>query len=189
MKKLHIIFIFSFLILSSFLFNQRKKPPYITIADKITANTINIIEKKYPLTCIGEGGGMMKCVEMMSISFTCNRILEKNEARRLIVDAAEIYLNQINSNEQIRPYLKNYPFTIENIEIRIFISDAKGYDVYDPNIAVVSVIDKNVLYKTQEKDQKYGYKSRVFESYEEAKNIVKGKDATPPNDILSASNQ
>ena len=52
---------------------------------------------------------MMDEIKMLGIYFNCYRKLNQNESRELIVNASKIFLKEINSSEEIRPYLKKYP--------------------------------------------------------------------------------
>jgi len=45
----------------------------------------------------------------------------------MIVDLVQEYLKEINTNKKIRPYLRNYPFTLENLEFTIFILQPDGH--------------------------------------------------------------
>ena len=68
------------------------------------------------------------------------------EARELVVKASEEYLKAINSSKRVRPYLKNYPFTIKNVEVDIYSLTEKGGDVSSDQIEYISVIDGVVTY-------------------------------------------
>lgn len=154
-----------------FLVFPREKPHrHIVLADKITARVATKVAKKHNIHCIGTGGSYIGHVNMLALSFQIFRPLDKKEARFLVVDSALEYLNAINSNEEIRPFLKEYPF--KNVEIRIFIYNADGSDVYDPHIGTVSLHHGEVTYATDDPENRYTYKSKEKETFEEAARIV-----------------
>ena len=99
------------------------------MADKITRATAKKLEEEQHLKLIGIGGGMMDNVRMMAMSFSFNREITLEEGRELLVVSVEEYLKAVNSNEKIRPYLANYPFDLQNIEIRIFIQNPDRSDL------------------------------------------------------------
>ena len=87
-----------------------------------------------------------------------------DQARELLVDCVELFLAEINSNEKMRPYLFNQPFSVEDIGITIFIHDEKGKKLFDPYISVVSLDWGKVSFRTNDPDKEYTYKLRVSES-------------------------
>ena len=64
---------------------------------------------------------MMDDIQMMAMSFNYYHEVDLEQARELIVFTINEYLSDINNNQEIRPYLHEYPFTSKNVEIRIFI--------------------------------------------------------------------
>ena len=145
------------------------------IANKITARVAKTLSKRHQMDLIGEGGGMMGSVYMIGLSFQIRHPLNRNEARARIVDCTEELLVAINSNEEIRPFLKNYPFTTDNVRLAIFSVGLKGEKLYDPHIAVVSVDQSNdITFRTEEPNNP-SYKHRHKELYSEAVAILKNK--------------
>ena len=90
-----------------------------------------LLEKKLlPCDC---GGRMMDQITLLHWGFDCYREVGLNEARELLVAAANQFLAAFNADERIRPYLATYPFGPENVEIRIFIYAANGSLITKPN--------------------------------------------------------
>ncbi|MBA3722575.1 MAG: hypothetical protein H0W88_09265 [Parachlamydiaceae bacterium] len=158
--------------LSSFSFFSKKKN-HTQIADQITNKVAPYLAKKHNMEWIGKGGGMMGCVYMMSLSYKIYQPLDQENARRILVDCTEVFLKAINQDEEIRPYLKNYPFTIENVEITLFSSYPNGQNAYDPYVAVATTENHNVVFYTKSPNKKYGYNSEYEEPYAKALEIVK----------------
>src|SRR5262245_48668587 len=74
-------------------------------------------EKGFELSSIG--GAMMKNVKSVTLDLSDNKNVDIAEARKLYVETAEGLILKINDDVKIRPYLNQYPFTIENIEVSI----------------------------------------------------------------------
>ena len=51
--------------------------------------------------------------------FQTGKLFELKEARELLLKLATEFLEDINKNEQLRPYLFQYPYPIENIRIAV----------------------------------------------------------------------
>jgi hypothetical protein len=151
-------------------------PRYVTLAEEIRANMARKLAKRYDMSLFGIGGGMADSVNIICLSFQIRKSFTKEELRYILIDCVEEILAAFNANEEIRPYLLNYPFLPENIEIKIFITDSTGRRVYDPTIAVASAIGGKLKYKTNDPNDEFKYKSIVQEPYEEALKIVRGKD-------------
>lgn len=156
-----------FLCLSSSIYSD-EIPFYERKANVIINKVGNKLAKKYNMEIAGTGGGMIDCVKLMALSFNINKILNKNESRQLLLDCAAEFLKEINSNQEIRPYLVQFPFSVENIEIKIFIHDHEGRNVYDPNLSVISIVKGELRFRTNDKDNRYRFKSQYFESYDQA---------------------
>ena len=78
------------------------------------------------------------------------------------------------SNERIRPYLANYPFKPENIEIRIFLFNSDGSSIEPEKLVVISMLDGVLQFKVHSKS-KFDYFPLAIvyeETYEEAAEIL-----------------
>jgi hypothetical protein len=91
------------------------------IVNRITEETAKKLGEREKLALIGTGGQMMHKIEMLSMSFQLFHEVDLQKAREIIVYAVREYLSDINNNEEVRPYLHNYPFTAKNVEIMIFV--------------------------------------------------------------------
>jgi len=164
-------------LIMSFGFFKSQPRDHAVIAREIRAKVAKKLVKKHEMECVGVGGGMMGSVYMIGLSFQIHRPIDRNEARERIIDCVEELLTAVNQNDEIRPFLKNYPFTTDNVQVAIFIKDKNRRDLYDPNISVVSVFkSQEISYCTTEPD-KMKYKTQIREPYQEALALVKGKRA------------
>ena len=123
---------------------------------EIIDDTINSITKKHNLKPCGIG--MNGKFEYVEISFQTTEILNKQNARILLIDCVEEFLKHINSNEKIKPFLKSQPFTGENVGIVFYISDEKNNDIFHPEITVARWSSNGVSFKTVDKENIYQFK-------------------------------
>ena len=156
-------------------------PKYEKISDKITSKTAKKLSKKYQLDPIGSGGSMMHDVEMLALSFNCYRSLSINESRELVINCVNEYIKSINENENIRPYLHDYPFSAQNIQIKIFFFGDENFQKIPPGkINVVSTGKKRVRYYTDSDEDEYKLETLHQETYEEAVSIMREQGRLAP---------
>ena len=138
-----------------------------------------MLAKKYKMQLCGAGGGMPEgIVDMLALSFDLKKALTIDEVRPILVDCIDTYLNVVNTDKELKPYLKNYPFTPKNIEISIFFRAPNGKSINDPYLCVAGSLCGKLIYSTKAEGQKFGYKSEVIESYEDAVKILNEKKNT-----------
>ena len=168
-----VLLIFIVVSTSSFLFFKSKPRDYVDMAHEIRAKVGKQLAQKHHFAVVGITGGMMDCVYLVGLSFQIYRPMDRDEARYRLVDCVEEMLRAINENEEIRPYLKNYPFTTNNIRVDIFMSDPDGRHLYDPNFEVASISESNKIEYCTSVPNLATYKHKYEESYEEALALVK----------------
>src|ERR1700738_1559305 len=91
---------------------------YIKLVDRITNELIQEMEKD-GFFVKSYGGAMMNDVEEIILGFNSNKTPSVDEARVMYVSGIEKLLTQVNQNKEIRPYLHNYPFNVNNLAYRI----------------------------------------------------------------------
>ena len=132
-------------------FSKEKEPEKVVLKRKVMARTVKKLKKEKNLYCDGFGGFGVKVVEMSALSFVHEgEPYDIDKARNLLVYAAEVFLNEFNSFEKIRPYLANYPFTSKNIELRIFFHDEKNDGYSAPNLTAASLIRGEIFFRMNE---------------------------------------
>jgi hypothetical protein len=67
----------------------------------------------------GSGGQMMNDIKVFTLSFNCYDYLTLEQTRALVVQVIQEFLEQVNGNEEIRPYLHTYPLTVQNVSLMI----------------------------------------------------------------------
>lgn len=155
-------------------------PPSIAMSEKIEAKVATLLEKKYKMSVCGTGAAMPDGIlSSLILCFDSYLSLRIEEARPILVDCVNTYVNAVNANNEIKPYLKTAPFSAENIQINIFFRTSKGESVTEPNLCVATALHGKLIYCTEEKGQKFGYKSKFIESYEDAVKILNEKNNKP----------
>lgn len=144
---------------------------YEKLADEITAKTAKKLKAEKDLILVGTGGRMMDDIKMMGMAFEYHKIVNIEEARKLLVYCIEEYLYAINSNKKIQPCLHNYPFTAKNIEIEIYIRNPDGSNVSLNEIKVAAATGGEMSYYV-DYPEKHTIKAIHEETYEEALRIL-----------------
>ena len=166
MKKFFLSLFFNFCLITSCSTQPpEERPDYAIIAHNLRVDVGNLLSKKYNLNFIGFSGSMMDDVKEIGLSFRCTQKTTIEEARPLVIACAEELLHQVNANEEIRPYLHNYPFESKNISIEIFLC-APGKPETLPYLDLVGAKRGNIYY----------YSNDIMiihkESYDKAKKII-----------------
>jgi hypothetical protein len=132
-------------------------PPYIednpylpdkdSLATEVTNKTLAQLKRDTELYPCGIGSGMMDQIRMLALSFNYFKEVDIAKARELLMTVGVLFLKTINGNEKIRPFLQNYPFKPENIQIRIFLHKPNGLKPEPDKLTVASLISGKLKYK------------------------------------------
>lgn len=173
MKKgsLIIIIIFCALFVMFYGFNN-KTPKYIPYVNKLNRAYITSVKQKYGLSPSMEGGALMDNVKMISFYFHAyNKEYSVEEARKLMVSCIWDYLERINKDNNIKPYLDSYPFTAENLEFQITFYQSPLTRVDKGFVSTVGIVNGKLYYLTF--DHEKGKSEDLFrETYLDAEKIV-----------------
>ena len=100
--------------------------------------------------------------------------------RSLLLYAVEEYLAAINGNEEVRPYLHNYPFTPNNVEITIFLRNRDGSFLPPGEINTATARRREFIYSARDVEAaqqgKYRSKDVHVETFEEAVQICRRQE-------------
>jgi hypothetical protein len=144
--------------------NSRAEPNYINMSNIIVNEYVIDMKSFYGLRCFGVGGGFLEKVNRISISFTLEGQRSQKELREIIVSITNDLLIRYNSDEALRPYLKNFPFTAENLRITIYLVDENGKDIHN-------------------KGRTTDLFSGVFQSYGEVRYMIENDEKPYPQDL------
>ena len=154
-----------------------QSPRYVKLAAEITEKTAQKLKGKKNLYLIGTGGGMMNDIQMMAMSFHFYQEVDLKKARELVVYAVNEYLLDINNNEEIKPYLHEFPFTAQNVEIRIFIYKPDRSRLPPEKIYYIASINGVLEYHIRDSNP---YQAIHEETYEEALKLVNNEMGQTP---------
>lgn len=161
-----------FLALASFIMlnkieNQQSKAE--RLVDSVLNRSAKVIKEKYGLRPCGTGAAMPGGpIQGLTLCFDTERPYNKKQLRELLIKSAREILNQININNEIKEFIKDPPFTLNNIQIIIYNSDKNGKEVYDPEISTAEISQGILTYQTVDPADTFNYKQEITETYEEA---------------------
>ena len=176
MNRLQILFILVCLFSCD---TQEQDPPYVQMVQKIEKQVINELRNNENLLAIGIGGGMIGSINRLSLMFQYYDEVDIDTARKLVIIAATTYINALNDNKEVRPYLRYYPFRIEDIGIKIFFKNNEHYPVAVGEIEAGSLVAGKITYY-EKIEERFSVKSIKKEPFAEAYQIVKGVPYNPP---------
>jgi hypothetical protein len=176
MNKFLVFFIVAFQIFFSGCSRQLSEEnisPPSKISGEIRAKAADKLIKKYDLMLVGTSAAMPGgVINNLGLVFHIHKVLTREQAREILVGCVEELISEVNMNKEIRPYLKNYPFTPKNITITLVIYNSNGTDVFDPDIGAASASHGKIWYATVASKRSYSYKSEYKESFDEAVKLV-----------------
>lgn len=145
---------------------------YEKLAHKNTSAFIKQMRRERNLFLSGSGGGMMNDVESIFLSFDFIGSRSIDDARALYVEVADEFLARVNADEKLRPFLHNYPFTIDNFELHLTFVDKQKK--FQPPLAFVFYSPRRrlIIYEAYNPVEKRLY-TIYEEPYSEAVKIVK----------------
>jgi len=177
---------FLFLSILTLFFSGKKNndeiPAYETYVNQLINSFAKEIKKEFGLICIGDGGQMPYDVEAVSIKFAayCYPSIEK--ARELEVKITERFINAINSNEKIRPYLREYPFKADRAEVAISFYTKDNSRYTDGSVSYVFQV-KNKIYYCSKNPHTKNLDDLYEEPYEEALKIVQSSQKSTKTNL------
>lgn len=133
---------------------------------------VQLAEEKYGLRCSGTGGSMPTDVCSLHLDFDTKQTTSIEEYRKLLIDVAEDFLQIINNNRDILPFLREYPFPISRLDLTINYNKLLN-DKFNEEITRVTCINGKIRY-CKEEPPISKYIEILAEPYEEALAIVKG---------------
>ena len=156
---------------------KEKTTFYPTYAHQIIDVLKKEVHEQYGLDCCSRGGSMPYDVLTINVGFESKKLLTINEARIIFVNIYERFRNIINENENIRPFLREYPFPAERIQVSIKFYPAlkSKANILGTELVYVSCIKGEIGYY---RDDESGCRLAELkvEPYEEALRIVTARN-------------
>lgn len=182
MKKIILFFVgisITFLIVSWFC-NQNK---YEISTREKAVNTavgynIKFIRDKYKLMPFGTTIAMPEGdIQYLELKFQMYGPLKKDRLRKMLIEVANDFLNNLNHNMELCAFLNKGKLDIKEIGIELFLIDrcSKGLD--HPNIAIASISKGILEYLTLANNEENfrDFVSEEQESFEEAMQILQSQ--------------
>ncbi len=137
------------------------------ISNQVIGKIAKRLKEEMVLIPIGFGGQMMDQIKQLEVSFAYRRYpMNIKESRKLLMHAMNLFLDEINSNEKIRPYLDHYPFEPKNVTIEVFLEKSDGSFVNVGDLVVISARKGVFQYKFEGSDHS-NYLKTFREPYEQ----------------------
>ena len=154
-----------------------KAQPYEEELDRLTFQFIKEIHHKYGFLNADWGGQTAHGIDKLAFHFVANKKVSQEKARALEIEIINKLLLLVNSNEKLRPYLKEYPFQAHSAEIKLSFQKKDGenfrYEKGTKNEYMANVHQRNnrLFYSIRPPDTKevyFGIRALSDEPYEEA---------------------
>ncbi len=140
------------------------------LENKIIGKTWIQLKKEKNLVPVGEGKSITPGNEFIGLYFQYFHPVTIDEARELVIYAAETFLHNLNLNEKLNELI-GHPYPMSWIEIEIFVYNPDYSDVEPPGIDVINFKKNKITYFYKRKKFEIGKKNFEIiheETYEEA---------------------
>lgn len=157
---------------------------YIKLADRLTLKHIQHMQRKGFYTSLF-GGKMMDDLKGVALGFQMKKSPTVDEVREIFINGAEDLLKLMNTDKQIRPYLHDFPFTINNLEYSLTFERIKNENLnYEP-VGYASNCRGKILYRAYDESKPSGHQFQMLheESYEQALKIVREQEAKAKDNL------
>jgi len=148
-----------------------QSPTFAKYVKEITSRFKKEMKKEHQLISEGGGGGFLKDVEEVAVFFIAYRPASIEDARELGIIATERLLAQINSNEKVRPFLRECPFTSKGTNIMISFYEKRN--TYQTNESISNIIINNNKLSYYKYDRETEKLIKIFsEPYEDGRKLA-----------------
>jgi len=149
-----------------------KLPNFWKLAQKIMGEYSQEMRKKHSFEVAGSGGSAAYDMQVATITYAGYQSLNIDEARRLFIEVVDGLAYKFNKDKVIRPFLHDYPFTRQNIDIALTFKNGTDLFITQGKIAHVAAGGSDIIYSI------YNSTTRRLETvfqepYEEALRIVR----------------
>lgn len=115
--------------------------------------------------------GTMSGINHLTVEYYAYQLMEIDEARQAITETAEGLLQSINNDDELRPFILNYPMEVDNLTMRIEIEHFFGQYFEPVYIGYVVLEDGFISYYSYDKTLKRR------ESYDNAQRNIADMEA------------
>lgn len=151
---------------------SRPEPYYIKLAHKVRDEFIADMMRNKSFQVVSIGGALGRDVEEIAIGFVSKQLVTVELARIQFVLFGEDFLRRLNTWEEIRPYLHDYPATMKNFDLDFMYLDHEDHFVSNGYVATMFYCKGKIVYKAFNHD-KNNFEKIYEEPYDEAVRIVR----------------
>lgn len=137
------------------------------LANEVRLKTAILLKQNANLCPCGTMGQMLNKIEILGLSFYYYKSIDIVEGRKILINAVDTMIREINEEKKIHPFLSQYPFTEWNVDIKIFLWNPDGTDVPLGSLCLVEANEGNLYYKVHH-PQTQKLTTFYKETYEEA---------------------
>lgn len=139
-----------------------KKPTTAEQCESAIYSTIaksrKVLSKRYNMDAVACGLGMPSAVaHKIDISFKINKPLNLEQILPIVIDCVDEIVLQANANKQLRPFMRDYPFTYENVTCSVGVLNSDGSMPKAPHVNGVNCFYGDFSYTVWEKDKLNDY--------------------------------
>lgn len=110
---------------------------------QIRMDTVQALKEEFGLEFYGFDSRIKSEIKHLTLILDYPGALNKEEAKKMVERASELYLEKINSNQIIQRYLIERPFTTKHVEVKI----RTPKEIEEPEtIAEISLSERILLY-------------------------------------------
>ncbi len=171
------IFLFCVLLCSSC--QKIDEPEHILQADKAIKVFQVTAFNEFGLLPQGSGGAFMDQINSVHLYFSTKEEMDISQMRALIIRLSQKFMNQINSDDEIREYLAEYPFESNRLKLRITIHGSDGRPIMNQEANKEKLtsgsLEKNIIYYSILNEAEPYYQEIFQESFQEALEKVRSQ--------------
>lgn len=191
MRQLVIFFLLAVSILTSCQTKVEGEGPWVKKIDseelsKIVINFSKKMDVDYHLFLEDSYATYDDSIKQVVLKYSSQRLLTFCEARLLIVELVEEFLFRLNNNTIVSFELENYPFTADNLDVRVNFESFYGKYSDEQYIGLIWLQDGCVhYYAFDRKDNTADWDQHRFEPYTKSRELalIKKEADLPFTDI------
>lgn len=148
--------------------NPYALPQKDSLIMQVNKKTFIQLKKDSELYPFGTAGKAMNQIKTLGLSLRYYKPVDIEKSRELLVHSTTLFLSIINDNKDIIPYLEKYPFTPENIEIRIYLQTPNASEPDSGKLSIVKMRNGILEYVIRNPETEL-FVTFYKETFEEAK--------------------
>ncbi len=127
--------------------------PHVHEAFRLLAEESVLLSNKLNMQIIGCGGIFNDSIESLEIVYRVPGRMDITNARLVFIAIIQEWLKRLNSDMQARVFYKNFPMTIDNLELRMMLSEYDERSTKkNAKIALMFNLGKRIVYCYRDKN-------------------------------------